>query len=240
MDRRRAAVISPAGRGSRRSGAREISQTQRATALLREMIITNRLPAGSMHLEAEIAALFGMSRTPVREAAIVLAGQGLVEVRPRRGIRVLPVSAEDMEEIYSILTELESLAAWQVATADTKRSDLEELRGLIDAMDGALEAQDRPAWAEADAEFHRRLVTLAGNRRLEAVVATFNDQVHRARMITLFLRPAPHRSNADHRRLVDALAAGDAEGARRIHRAHRMETKALMMDLIRKLGIGSV
>jgi DNA-binding GntR family transcriptional regulator len=208
--------------------------------LLREMIITNKLPAGSMHLEAELAAMFGMSRTPVREAAIVLAGQGLVEVRPRRGIRVLPVSAEDMEDIYSILTELESLAAWQVAKADTERSDLDELRALIDTMDRALQAQDRLAWAEADAEFHRRLLALAGNRRLEQVVATFNDQVHRARMITLYLRPAPHRSNADHRRLVDALAVGDAEGARRIHRAHRMEAKALRMDLIRKQGIGSV
>ena len=96
---------------------RSPSQTQRATALLREMIVSNRLPAGSNHLETELADLLGMSRTPVREAAIALGAQGLVEVRPRHGIRVLPISPADMEEIYSILTELESLAAWNLATA---------------------------------------------------------------------------------------------------------------------------
>ncbi len=222
------------------SGERGLSQAKRATALLRDMIISNKLPAGSVHLEAEIAELFGMSRTPVREAAIVLEAQGLLEVRPRRGIRICPIAAEDMEEIYSILTELESLAAWQVARAGAETSDLRDLRALIDAMDRALELENRLAWAETDAEFHRKLVSIAGNRRLEQVVVTFSDQVHRARMITLFLRPAPHRSNADHRRLVDALAAGDAEGAREIHRAHREGAKAMMIGLIRKLGIGSV
>lgn len=223
-----------------RAGRGELSRTRKATVLLREMIISSRLPPGSMHLESDLAALLGMSRTPVREAAIALAARGLVEVRPRRGIRILPIAAEDMEEIYSILTERESLAAWQAAKAGVPQSDLKKMRALIDAMDRALVRDDRSAWAEADAEFHRKLVRLAGNWRLEQVVATFSDQVQRARLVTLYLRPAPSRSNRDHRRLVDALAAADPEAAREIHRAHRLEAKALMIDLIRKLGVGSV
>ena len=216
------------------------SQVQRAVTLLREMIITNQLAPGSTHFEAELAEMLGMSRTPVREAAIILEGHGLIEVRPRRGVRILSVSVEDMEEIYSILVELESLAAHDAAEAGPDPEEIAALRAQIDRMEAALEAEDRLAWAQADAEFHRRLVALAGNRRLELIVATYSDQVHRARMLTLWMRPAPHRSNAEHRQLVDAIAAGDAEAARAIHRQHRIDAKTLMIGLIRSHGLSSV
>ncbi|MEQ8817548.1 MAG: GntR family transcriptional regulator [Thalassobaculum sp.] len=220
--------------------ARAPSQTQRATALLREMIVTNRLPAGSNHLETELADLLGMSRTPVREAAIALEAQGLVEVRPRHGIRVLPISPADMEEIYSILTELESLAAWNLATARPAADRLDGLQRLIDEMDAALDAGDRHRWAEADDAFHGELVRLAGNRRLESVVATMSDQVRRARMVTLFMRPEPRTSNADHRLLVKAIAAGDADAAREIHRSHRIAAKDMMIRLLARHGFAAV
>ncbi|GHD44613.1 GntR family transcriptional regulator [Thalassobaculum fulvum] len=220
--------------------ARPPSQTRRATALLREMIVTNRLPPGSNHLETELAELLGMSRTPVREAAIALEAQGLVEVRPRHGIRVLPVSAADMEEIYSVLTELESLAASNLARSRPPAEALTELTGLVDEMDAALDAGDRPRWAAADDAFHGTLVRLAGNRRLEAIVETMSDQVRRARLVTLFLRPEPRGSNADHRRLIEAIAAGDADAARAIHRAHRIAAKDTMIRLLATHGFAAV
>lgn len=216
------------------------SQTQRAVTLLRDMVISNKLPPGSNHLESELADMLGMSRTPVREAAIILEGQGLVEVRPRRGIRVLPIAASDMEEIYSILTELEALAAYQIAERGIAPADLASLRGFIAEMERALGDDDRKRWAHADDEFHRKLVGLAGNRRLESIVATYSDQVHRARLLTLYMRPAPHASNADHRALVDAIAAGDAERAREVHRRHRIGAKELMIRLIAAHGFRAV
>ena len=216
------------------------SQTQRAVSLLREMVISNKLPPGSDHLETELAEMLGMSRTPVREAAIILEGQGLVEVRPRRGVRILPISANDMEEIYSILTELESLAAFNLATRGPGEEELSELRGYNAEMERALEIDDRVLWARQDDCFHRRLVQLAGNRRLESIVATYSDQVQRARHLTLFIRPAPHQSNADHRALVDAIAAGDAEEARRIHRRHRVAAKEMIIRLIASHGFNAV
>lgn len=220
--------------------ARTLSNTQRAVALLRDMIITNKLPPGSNHLESELGEMLGMSRTPVREAAIILEGQGLVEVRPRRGIRVLPISAADMEEIYAILTELESLAAHDVAKRGCAPEDIAELRGYIAEMDEALDADDRQRWAGADDRFHRTLVRLAGNRRLQTIVATYFDQAHRARMLTLYIRPAPRQSNRDHRALVDAIERGDAEEARRIHRAHRITAKTMMIELIANHGFSAV
>jgi DNA-binding GntR family transcriptional regulator len=220
--------------------AKPLSQTQRAIALLREMVISNKLPPGSNHLEIELAALLGMSRTPIREAAIVLEGQGLVEVKPRHGVRILPIAPADMEEIYSILTELESLAAYNLANTRPGDVELSELRQHIDEMDSALAADDRHRWARADDAFHRSLVRLAGNRRLETVVTTYSDQAHRARLLTLFMRPTPSASNDDHRRLVDAIAAGDAEAARAIHRAHRIDAKNMMLKLIAAHGFSSV
>lgn len=216
------------------------SNTQRAVALLREMIITNQLPPGSSHLEIELADMLGMSRTPVREAALVLEGHGLVEVRPRRGVRVRPVSPDDMKEIYAILTELESIAARDVAERGCSPEEIAALRALNTEMETALAADDRQAWADADDRFHRTLTALAGNRRLEAIVSTFWDQAHRARMLTLYIRPAPHQSNTDHRDLVDAIERGDAEEARRVHRRHRIEAMNMMLDLIARHGFSAV
>ncbi len=68
-----------------------------------------------------------MSRTPVREACVLLQGRGLLEVRPRKGVRILPVSPADMEEIYDVLTELESLAVRKAAEAGLPESALEPL-----------------------------------------------------------------------------------------------------------------
>lgn len=216
------------------------SQVQRAVTLLRDMIVSNRLAPGSNHLEVELAAMLGMSRTPVREAAIILEGQGLVEVVPRRGVRILPISPRDMDEIYSVLTELESLAAHDLAQRRLPVTDLVRLHKLIDRMEAALACDDRTAWAQADDKFHALLVALAGNRRLEQVVATFSDQVRRARLLTLYIRPRPDQSNADHRALVEAIAAGEPELARSIHREHRMRAKDLMLRLLERHGFHAV
>ena len=225
---------------ARKPEAKALSQTQRAVALLRDMIISNTLLPGSNHLESELADMLKMSRTPVREAAIILEGQGLVEVRSRRGVRILPIAAADMKEIYSILTELEALAAYDVAKSKPPQKDLKDLRAQIAEMERALEIDDRQRWAKADDAFHKKLVSLSGNKRLEAIVGTYSDQVHRARMMTLYMRPAPHQSNADHRRLVDAIAAGDADLARAIHREHRVNAMNMMISLIDTHGLRAI
>ena len=87
------------------------SLSEQAYRQLRSRIVANVWPPGHQALEQAIALELGMSRTPVREALIRLQKEGLVEVVPRHGMRVLPVSANDMREIYEILTALESMAA---------------------------------------------------------------------------------------------------------------------------------
>ncbi|MCY6381145.1 GntR family transcriptional regulator [Hoeflea prorocentri] len=216
------------------------SQTQRAVSELKRMIVSSELPAGSSYLETELAEMLGMSRTPVREATLMLEAQGLVEVRPRRGVRILSISPDDMEEIYQILTELECLAAERVAERCDDPVMLEPLREASRRMETALEADNREAWAKADEDFHSRLLDLSGSERLKSVIANFNDQVRRARALTLYIRPAPQKSNADHLALIDALEKGDGPLARRIHRDHRIAAKSLMISLLRKHGFHQV
>ncbi|GIK86151.1 MAG: GntR family transcriptional regulator [Burkholderiales bacterium] len=188
---------------------------------MRRRILDNAWAPGYRALEQAIALELGMSRTPVREALIRLANEGLVEVVPRHGMRVLPVSAADMNEIYQVLGSLEATAAELVAARRPAAAEIAPLEAASRAMAEALKRGDLDAWAEADERFHRHLVELCGNRLLAATVNNFWDRAHRARMFTLRLRPLPVHSTREHRDLVRAIRKGDVGTAREIHRAHR-------------------
>lgn len=211
-----------------------VTNVERAVSALRQMIFSGELPPGSDHLETELADQLGMSRTPVREAALMLQAQGLVELRPRRGIRISPVSAQDMSDIYDILTELESLAAARAAQAGYSQSDLETLATAIADMERALAGDDLRAWADADDRFHRELVRLGRNARLSMIVSVMRDQVRRARATTLFIRPKPQQSNTDHRNVYQAIADGDAKAAHDTHHAHRRAARDMLVTLLDK------
>lgn len=211
-----------------------LSSSQRAIQELRERIFSGELSAGSDHLESELANLLDMSRTPVREALLTLESQGLLELRPRKGVRILPLSPDDMGEIYDVLTELEGLSAEQAAAAGYDEKDLAFLARAIDDMDKAIAASDLDAWAEADDRFHAELVKLGRNSRIEVVVGMMSDQVRRARMTTLFMRPLPTKSNEDHRKVYDAIRSGEARKARETHREHRQHAKSIIVELLQK------
>ena len=211
-----------------------LSNTQRALQKLREMIFAGELPAGSNHLEAELAERLDMSRTPVREALLVLEGQGLLELQPRKGVRILPISPGDMADIYDVLTELEGLSAEKAALAGYSVTELAALETAIDDMDAAILAGDLDAWSDADDRFHKELVRLGGNGRVKAIVEMMSDQVRRARAVTLALRPLPTKSNDDHRQVFQAIKDGNAERASETHRAHRRHAKQLIVDVLEK------
>jgi DNA-binding GntR family transcriptional regulator len=212
----------------------QTSNTARAAQALRTRIFSGALGAGTDHLESELAAELDMSRTPVREALLMLQAQGLVEVRPRKGVRICPVSPADMAEIYDVLTELESLAAADAASQGYTDTDLTVLTASIDHMERGVAEGNRQIWAEGDDLFHSELVRLGGNSRVISIVGMMSDQVRRARLVTLYMRPVPTRSNADHRDVLDAIRTGDADRARRIHRAHRRAAKAVLIELLER------
>ena len=114
-----------------------------------------------------------------------LEQEGFVEMRPRHGMRVLPLSAKDMEEVYAILTELEPLAIELAAKNGLTDSHIADMQKAVDDMDDCLKRDDLNGWAKADDRFHSLLAKLSGNQRLEKTISNFADQVHRARKATL-------------------------------------------------------
>jgi len=181
-----------------------------------------------------------MSRTPVREATLILQAQGLLEVKPRHGVRILSLSPGDMSEIYEILTELESLAAELAAGKNLPDSEFLVAEKAIIDMDEALKENDREAWAIADEAFHRELGRLGGNQRIVNILEMFNDQVRRARYLTLHLRPTPSKSNKAHRDVLGAIRRGDSDKARKLHKEHRMQSKLMLVELLDKYGLHHV
>jgi DNA-binding GntR family transcriptional regulator len=207
---------------------------------IRRRILDNAWPPGHRALEQEVALALDMSRTPVREALLRLQNEGLVEVIPRHGMRVLPVSPNDMREIYQILTALECMAAELLAQRRPGDHELAPLVAATQAMDEALQADDLDAWAAADERFHAHLVDLAGNRQLQATVLNYWDRAHRARLFTLRLRPKPVNSTQEHMQMVDRLRAGDAPGAANVTRAHRERASRELVAIFERFKLSQM
>lgn len=216
------------------------SRVEDAYERLKDEIRTNRMPPGFQAPEPEIAIRLGMSRTPVREALIRLEAEGLIELIPRRGARVLPIRADDMREIYEILTELEPAAAANLAARKPSEEELSQLEIATAQMEEAIEVGDLDAWAEADDRFHRHLLLLNGNRRLHDFVGSLFDQAHRARVVTLRMRGAPRESTKEHRQILDHLRAGDASATRAAFRAHRQRASEELLGILEKYRLAQL
>ena len=148
-----------------RSGKRE-SRVDQAYAEIRRRILDNHYAPGHHVLEQELAADLGMSRTPVREALVRLQNERFVQLIPRHGMRVVPLSIQELREVYEVLTSLELTAIDRLSRLDLEEEALATIEKTVDEMDLAVRKKDVDAWAKADERFHRMLVTLCGNQRL--------------------------------------------------------------------------
>lgn len=215
----------------------KITRVDDAYARLKDEIRTNRMPPGFQATEPEIALQLGMSRTPVREALIRLESEGLVELIPRRGARVLPINVNDMKEIYEILTSLEPDVAANIAAQKLTGAELRPLEKAAVDMENALAQGDLDAWADADDRFHGHMLDLHGNRRLREFVLALKFQVYRTRIVTLRLRDKPVKSNHEHREILEHIRKGNAEAARKAFRAHRHRAGQELISCLEKFKI---
>ena len=218
--------------------AEATSLVDEAYQALKTAIRDNVFPPGHQAAEPEIARQLGMSRTPVHEAIIRLQEEGLVQVLPRRGILICPISADDIREIYDVLIAVEGMAAALLAglpeTLPRRPPKRSSGRRRDGAGSGAGQLLD---WAAADERFHQLLTERCGNRRLARVAATVRDQSHRARLFTLHLRPLPTASAAEHRRITDAIRGGAAAEAETAARAHRIRARDALLPLLAQYGM---
>ena len=186
-------------------------------ARLRTLVFDGELAPGAYIDEKALATAWQVSRTPLREALKVLATEGLVTMKVRRGAYVTEMSRDDVAQVYHLLSLLESDAAAQVASkADPAQlTRLHALHGLLESQVGT-----RDAFFAANEHFHLALLEFAGNRWAVQVVQDLRKVMKLNRHHSLLKQGRLEDSLAEHRRLMQALAAGDARAARRTMQAH--------------------
>jgi DNA-binding GntR family transcriptional regulator len=185
--------------------------------LLRQRIFRRELEPGSWIDEVKLAQEYGISRTPLREALKVLAAEGLVTMKVRRGAYVTEVSERDLAEVYHLLSLLESDAAAVVAERATE-ADLKELQKLHRELERAV--ADRERFFAVNERFHMRLLEVAGNRWRNQMVADLRKVMKLNRHNSLLKSGRIEESLAEHAAVMDALARRDAAAARERMQAH--------------------
>jgi len=213
------------------------SLTEKAYCRLKKEIMENRMPPGFQAFEQDLAGMLNMSRTPVREALIRLQNEGLIELKPRRGMRVLPLRPSDMREIYEVLNAIECEAVSIIASRKPTLKELTPLDRAAAAMEKAMAEDDLDAWASANTQFHKSLLRLCKNKRLMNIGLNVMDQEHRLTRVTLLLRKKPIQSTREHRDHVNALLKGDAVKARKIYRQHRERALEELMETLQRFNL---
>jgi DNA-binding GntR family transcriptional regulator len=185
--------------------------------LLRQRIFRRELEPGSWIDELKIAEDYGISRTPLREALKVLAAEGLVTMKVRRGAYVTEVNEKDMSDIYHLLGLLESDAAGMVARHATAQQ-LQELQALHQELEAATAQRER--FFELNERFHMRLLEIADNRWRSQMVDDLRKVMKLNRHHSLFKSGRIAESLAEHSAVMAALQARDAAAATRAMQEH--------------------
>jgi DNA-binding GntR family transcriptional regulator len=184
---------------------------------LRQQIFARQLEPGTWVDEMKLAAEFGISRTPLREALKVLAAEGLVTMKVRRGAYVTEMSRDDVAQVYHLMALIESDAAAQVArtASDVQRDELVRLQERLEKQ-----LRQRDAFFATNEAFHMALLEFAGNRWATQTVADLRKVMKLNRHHSLFKHGRMVDSLAEHRALMQAIQTRDAEQARQLMRAH--------------------
>ena len=189
--------------------------------LLRQRIFSRELEPGSWIDELKIAEAYGISRTPLREALKVLATEGLVTMKVRRGAYVTEVSDRDLADVYHLLSLLESDAAGMVATRATD-AQLQELQTLHTELETAANpaTADRERFFELNERFHMHLLEIADNRWSKQMVTDLRKVMKLNRHNSLLKTGRITESLQEHRELMAALTARDAALTKRCMQDH--------------------
>ncbi len=197
---------------------------------LRSRIFAHELEPGVWIDEQAIASEFGISRTPLREALKVLAAEGLVQLRPRRGCYVAALSEQDLDEIFPLMALLEGHCARE-ATARATDADLKRLEAIHADLERHAGNSDADRFFEANQQFHDALQDLAGNRWLKQLIDETRQFIKLTRRDSLNPEGRLKQSLAEHRKVLAAVQRRDAEEAGRLMHDHLISGRAALAKL---------
>ncbi len=198
---------------------------------IEEEVATGRLLPG-VHLdEIELATRFGVSRTPIREALSQLAGEGLVEMRPRRGAVVAQASPQRLIEMFEVMAELEAMCA-RLAVRRITEAEMLALQGVHERCRNAADQRDPDAYFYANEAFHNALYAASHNSFLTEQAQVLQRKLRPYRRLQLRVRNRVQRSFDEHQGIVDALVKGDVELAVTSVRNHVVVQGERFADLL--------
>jgi DNA-binding GntR family transcriptional regulator len=208
-----------------------LTRSEAVAGELRRMIKSGELPPGTHLRQADIAARFGMSTTPVREAFMILAREGVVRQDAHRGVVVFEPSLEELTETYEIREALEALAT-ELAAKRLTDDDLEALDALVEQMRSAKPAR----YVELNREFHRRIYDAAGRPRLLEIIEQLRDVAASYLQLTVQQYDPAYRDKvqAEHEAIRDALRKRDAKRAGRLVHDHLRHNARQVASLVER------
>lgn len=205
---------------------------------LRDAITTGALAPGSRLREIPLSQQFGVSTTPIREAIRRLEREGLVEVNPRRGAIVASVDLRKAADLYELREILECHAARQAA--EQEGVDLAEAERILAEAERIMDLPDQIEFNRLDVQFHRAIASLGGNDQLAEVAERTHRQIQAVRTACAVSLPGrPRLSHRQHRAIIGALDAGDAERAELLVRAHIRDVRDAVLKVLREQGIST-
>jgi DNA-binding GntR family transcriptional regulator len=190
---------------------------------LREMIVETQLVPGERIDEKNLCQVFGISRTPLREALKVLASEGLVDLLPNRSSRVTPLTQENVGELFEVLSWLD-FQAGQLAARRATEKDIAALRNIHERMMRHHRAGERVSYFRLNRELHTKIVEVAGNSVLSGIYANLMAQAQRARFIAIQSQDHWDRGVQEHEAIIEVLAASDGPRLGQLLMEHVQET----------------
>ncbi|MBI4491427.1 MAG: GntR family transcriptional regulator [Chloroflexi bacterium] len=197
---------------------------------LRAAILRGQLPPGARLVEWNLAAEFGVSRTPVREALKRLSGEGLVAVDASRGLVVRGLSLREVEEIYEVLEMLEAPAT-RLAAQRRSPEELAKLRVVLELMAEYTERGQTDALVQANSKFHGVIAQAARNEWLLETMRGIHDFVPRFSLASFASLERSQEVLEEHVAIVRALERGDGDEAERLARQHLARARSFLARL---------
>ena len=195
------------------------SLTERVFSEIEQAILSGIYSVGDQLVESKISLELGVSRTPVREALKQLELEGLVTTIPNKGTFVVGVSTEDILDIYTIRVAVEGISS-KLAAERITDSDAKELETLVELQEFYASKGDIFQLLQLDTKFHEIIYEISGSRILKHTLASFHNQLKRARESSLLTTGRTITAVKEHRDIYEAIAAKDANKAKELTELH--------------------
>ncbi len=199
------------------------------TTALRELIVNGELQPGKKVPEKDLCELYGVSRTPLREALKVLATDGLVHLEPNRGAWVSQITIEDLDEMFPVMAALEALAG-ELACKHITDDEIEAIRVLHDRMYGHYKAGELAEYFALNQQIHEAILAAARNATLTVQYRSLATRVRRGRYMANMTRERWDQAMAEHEAILDRLAARDGAALSVILKEHMERTSVTLRE----------